>query len=66
MYQNFNIVPKATAPSTHKFPKNAIKMRLVWNSTRVYGVGGEHNSNFKQFPHSMYHIMKQLDDIVAL
>ena len=23
-------------------------------------------SNFKQFPYSMYHITKQLDDIVAL
>ena len=51
---------------------NAIKP--VWyeiNSTRIYGVGGEnqdghHSSNFKQFPRSIYHITKQLDDKVAL
>ena len=40
------------------------------NYTCAFGVGGEnqdgcHSSNFKQFPHGMYHIMKQLDNIVA-
>ena len=45
--------------------KNAWTMQLkpVWyESTHVYGMGGEnqdgcHSSNFKQFPHSMYHIL---------